>query len=428
MFSRPRQHTVPQNAPHVVIIGGGFAGLAAAKVLSDEPVRVTLIDRNNFHTFVPLLYQVATAGLEPADVAYPLRTILARNNNIQFRHAHVQSIDRSNQLVCFEAAEPLAYDYLIVASGANANYFSIPGAHENALALYTLSDARRLRNRVLSEMELAEGTDEKPGSITLLIVGGGPTGVETAGAISELLETSIRRDRLRLDPFQSKVILVDQTKRLLASFPTTASKYAKEALNHKNVEVRLEVTVVEVGPHHIETTTGEIIEAAVVIWTAGVSVETGVTTTLQSPKLRNGQVEVETNLSLNGDHRVFVAGDAGAIRQMSNDSLCAQVAPVAIKSGRHCAHEILRLERGEDPMVFHFRDKGMMATIGRRVAIAKLPRGPVFRGVVGWLAWLALHLYYLIGFRNRIRVVVNWIWRYFDWPSGPRLIVGDVDQ
>jgi NADH dehydrogenase len=414
--------------PHVVIIGGGFAGVAVAKGLADQDVRVTIIDQHNFHTFLPLLYQVATAGLEPADVAFPIRTIFGHAANVRFRHGRVRSVDQSSNLVTLNDGTTIGFDHLVVATGAAAAFFGVPGASQFAMPLYSLADARRLRNRLLSILEEAEVRGEAEDAsteLTFVVVGGGPTGVETSGALSELIAIAIRRDGLRLDPERIRVRLVDVAPRLLTAFPERASAYAKRRLESSGVEVEFGRSVVGIDEHAIRFSDGERVECAAVIWAAGVSAGDALPQDLEATSGPGGRVRVRTDLRLLDSDNVWAVGDAAAVPD--GDQYCAQLAPVAIQSGRHCAEQILRVISGEATRPFRYHDKGIMATIGRNAAVAELPGGVVVKGRLGWLAWLGLHLWYLVGFRNRLRVLINWTWRYFDWPSGPRLIVADAE-
>src|SRR3984957_5338596 len=260
--------------PHVLVLGGGFGGVACAKGLAGRDVRVTIIDQHNFHTFQPLLYQVATAGLEPADVAFPIRTIFGHASNVRFRHGRVRSVDRTRNLVTLGDDTQIAYDHLVIATGAAVSFFDIPGASKFAMPLYTLADARRLRNRLLSileETEVRGESDDSSPELTFVVVGGGPTGVETSGALSELIQIAIRRDGLRLDPERIRVLLVDVAPRLLTAFPARASEYARRRLESTGVEVQFGRSVVAINEHSIRFEDGEQIECAAVIWAAGVS-------------------------------------------------------------------------------------------------------------------------------------------------------------
>ncbi|MDE3065380.1 MAG: FAD-dependent oxidoreductase [Acidobacteriota bacterium] len=412
--------------PHVVIVGGGFAGLATARGLANRRVRVTLIDAHNFHTFLPLLYQVATAGLEPADVAYPIRTVFGHAENIHFRHGRVRRVDDQRRGVVHEDASEIPYDHVVVATGATAAFFDVPGAARHALPLYTLADARHLRNRLLLSLEDADVRAEAgPVPLTFVVVGGGPTGVETAGALSELIRITIRRDGLRLDPARVRVVLVDLSDRLLTAFPESASRYALKELTRMGVEVHLARSVVEVAEGAIAFADGQRWEAAAVVWAAGVTATGTLAAGLGAAPGPGGRALVGEDLRLVGSDHLWSVGDAAAAP--ARDGYLPQLAPVAIQGGRHCAAQILRVLDGRATAPFRYRNKGIMATIGRRAAVAKLPHGGVIKGTLGWLAWLGLHLFYLVGFRNRLRVMINWTWRYFDWPSGPRLIVADAE-
>lgn len=421
-----RLDVVAARDPHVVVVGAGFAGLHVVRALSGRPVQVTLVDRHNFHTFLPLLYQVATAGLEPGDVAYPTRAIFAKAANVTVRHDTVVAVDLERHRVALREGTTLEFDHLVLASGAAANYFGIDGASENSSPLYTLADARRLRDELLSALERAESFQDRPGvPLHVVIVGGGPTGIETAGAVAELLAVSLRRDRLRIDPGATKVVLVDTAPRLLGGFPATASSYAIATLQSRGIDVRLDTSVVSVRERGVVLANGETIENSIVIWAAGVTAAGTLVDGLEHPSGPSGRVLVDRDLSIPGHPGAWAVGDAAAIPSGHGDELCPQLAPVAIQSGRHCARQILRTIEGDPTKPFTYWDKGIMATIGRNAAVAKLPHVPLIKGRAGWLAWTSLHLFYLVGFRNRLRVFINWTWRYFSWPSGPRVIMDD---
>ena len=414
----------------MVVIGAGFAGLSATRHLLDQPVTVTIVDHHNFHTFQPLLYQVATAGLDPADVAYPVRTIFGREPNVVFRHGRALSVDVDTREVGLADGTALEYDRLVVATGATTGFLSVPGAPQHALRLYTLADARRLRNNVLGCLEAADAHPEDfdGGAPTFVVVGGGASGVEMSGALLELLDVSVRRDRLRIDPERSKVILLEAGDRLLPGFEQKASRYAEETLRSRGVVVRLRTPVAEVTGEGVRLGDGTWLRAAAVIWAGGVTVDGTLAASLPTAHGRGGRVTLEPDLSVADHPEVFVVGDAGAVPWgPARPEACPQVAQVAIQSGKHAALQIARQLQGRPTTPFSYHDKGLMATIGRHAAVAQLRRGPILRGTLGWLAWLGLHLVYLVGFRNRVVVLVNWWWRYLDWPSGPRLIVADVD-
>jgi NADH dehydrogenase len=361
---------------HVVIIGGGFAGIGVARGLSDQDVRVTIIDQHNFHTFQPLLYQVATAGLEPADVAYPIRTIFGSARNVRFRHGRVRTIDHPRGVVILSDGVEIAFDHLVVATGAIATFFGVPGAKEFAFPLYSLTDARRLRNRLLSTLERADvAADDERVGVTFVVVGGGPTGVETSGALSELINIVIRRDGLRLDASKVRVVLVDVAPRLLTQFPDSASQYAMKHLESMGVEVDVGRSVVAIDATSIHFSDGERLEAAAVVWAAGVSAGDALPGGLSISPGSAGRAIVAPDLRLVGTENVWVVGDAAAIPQ-SDGSTAPMLAPVAIQSGRHCAEQILRVVHGQATTPFRYHNKGIMATIGRNAAVAKVAGGP----------------------------------------------------
>lgn len=415
----------------MVIVGAGFAGLSAARALIGEPVQVTIVDQRNFHTFQPLLYEVATAGLDAGDVAYPVRAIFGRAENVRFRFATVAGVDWGRHQVLLEEADPLPFDSVIVASGATARYFGIPGAAEYSFPLYTLTDARRLRDHVLRRLEDADtGPDgAEQGLLTFVVVGGGPTGVEVAGALAELLDVAVRHDGFRFTRDTGRIILVDGLDRLLTPFKPSAAAYAARTLQGRGIDLQLGRMVKAVAEDCVELDDGSMIPTRTVVWAGGITVEDTVASGLGLEAGSNGRLVVDGDLSIAGRTDAYAVGDAAAVPWSSpdgpSDRICPQLAQVAIQSGKHAAAQIVNRVEGRPTQTFRYRDKGIMATIGRRAAITEFPRGLVVHGTFGWLAWLGLHLLYLIGFRNRIVVLVNWSWRYLSWGSGPRVIVGD---
>ena len=414
----------------VVIIGAGFAGLSAARALVGKPVEVTILDRRNFHTFQPLLYEVATAGLESGDVAYPIRAIFGRAGNVTFRFATVTGVDWDQRHVTLDDADPLPFDSLIVASGATAKFYGIPGAREFSFPLYTLTDARRLRDHVLRRLEQADAQPATAdGALTFVVVGGGPTGVEVSGALAELLDMAVRHDGFRFSRKDVRIIVVDGTDRLLTAFKPSASAYTARTLEGRGVELRLGHMVREITSTSVVLDKGGRIPTRTVVWAGGVTVDDTVASRLGLDAAANGRLTVDSHLVVAGRSDVYAVGDAAAESWGPGpgqiDRVCPQLAQVAIQSGAHAAAEIVNKIEGRPTKPFRYHDKGIMATIGRRAAITQFPSGILVKGTLGWLSWLGLHLVYLISFRNKLIVLVNWSWRYLSWGSGPRVIVDD---
>jgi NADH dehydrogenase len=416
----------------VVVVGAGFGGLNVARALIGKPVEVVVVDQRNFHTFQPLLYEVATAGLESGDVAYPIRVIFGKADNVTFRMAEVTGVDWDRREVRLEDSAPLPFDSLVVASGATARYFGIPGASEHSFPLYTLTDARRLRDHILRRLEDVdshpEGTAAR-GALTFVVVGGGPTGVEVAGALAELLDVAVRHDGFRFERSAGRIVLVDGLDRLLTPFREPAAEYAATTLAGRGVELLLGRMVKAVTAESVELDDGTVIPTRTVVWAGGVTVEGTVAARIDTPTGPNGRLEVDHDLAVRGHGDVWAVGDAAAVLWGGTgpdaDTVCPQVAQVAIQSGSHAARQILARIEGRPTTPFAYKDKGIMATIGRRAAITQFRSGRLLRGTLGWLAWLGLHLVYLIGFRNKIVVFINWSWRYLSWGSGPRIIVSE---
>ena len=408
----------------VAVIGAGFGGLNAARHLRHADVAVTLVDANNFHTFQPLLYQVATAGLNAADVAHAVRGVFWKQGNVTFRNAAVTGVDWDERVLTVDDGEPVAFDGLVIAAGAGTNHFGVEGAAEHSLPLYSLTEAIALRNHLLDRVEHAHAhPDDAEAALTWVIVGGGPTGVEMAGAMAELIHHVLRRDFPDLDlDHHARVVLVEMADRLLTPFAPKLSENARRTLEHRNVEVRLDVQVDAVTADRVVLAGGEEIPTHTVVWAAGVKANSLVDV-LGLEQGRGGRIVVDRTLAVPGRQDVYAVGDVALIPGDDGAPLPG-LAQVAIQSGRHAARQLERTARGERaPEPFHYKDKGIMATIGRRAAVAQFPSGFTLRGTLGWWSWLGLHLVYLIGFRNRLSVLVNWTWNYFTWDRGPRLIL-----
>jgi len=413
----------PPPRPKVVVIGAGFGGLTAVRHLLKLAVDVTLVDKRNFHTFQPLLYQVATAGLDSASIAYPARGALHhQRGGANFRLGEVVGIDRQAKNVVLADGDHLPYDYLIVASGAVTATFGIPGVDEHGFPLKTLTDAVRLRTHLLATFEAADAghLDPTP-AMTIVVVGGGPTGVELCGGMSELIAKVLAHDHPGLDTSRARIVLVEMADRLLGSFHPRSSARALRALERRGVEVRLQTSVRKVGADFVELADGSHMASHTLIWTAGVQAS-GLGRTLGVELDKGGRVPVRPDLTLADDADVFVIGDLAGARDGSGQ-LYPQLAPVAMQQGRHAVGQIGARLTGEDSRPFRYLDKGTMATIGRNSAVAELPGHIRFGGFPAWLAWLGLHLVFLIGFRNRLSVLLDWSWNYLTFQRGARLIL-----
>lgn len=412
---------IRSSPPHVVIVGGGFAGLSAARALASAPVRITLVDRRNHHLFQPLLYQVATAALNPGDIAYPIRSVLRSQSNARTLLARVESVDLANQTLRLEDGE-LAYDYLLLAAGARHGYFGQDAWEAWAPGLKTIEDALEIRRRVLSAFEAAERqTDpsQLPATLTFAIVGAGPTGIELAGALLEIGRHTVARDFRSFDPRTLRVVLIEGDSRVLPPFSEKLSAAARAQLERLGVEVRtnarvtkIDATGVWIGDEHIAART--------VLWAAGVAASP-LGRTLGVPIDRAGRVPVEPDLSLAAHPNVFVAGDLMSIAQ--DGKPVPGIAPAAIQSGRAAARNIEARVAGRATTPFRYVDKGSLATIGRAAAVGQIGRFEL-TGFLAWWVWWLVHIAYLIGYRSRIAVMIGWAWQYFAFARGARLITG----
>jgi NADH dehydrogenase len=404
----------------VVIIGGGFGGLYAAKALMKAPVRITLVDRHNYHLFQPLLYQVATAALNPSDIAAPIRAVLRKQKNVSVIMGDATGIDLNQRIVRLADGE-LAYDILIIATGATHSYVSHPEWEENAPGLKTIEDALEIRRRVFRAFEAAERETDparQEAWLNFVIVGGGPTGVELAGALSEIARQTMTRDFRRINPSSARVILIEGVNRVLPPYPPALSEKAAAQLHGLGVEVMTNAIVTSITDHDVrvgDTT----IPTRTVLWAAGVQASP-LARSLGVPLDRAGRVVVEPDLTVPGHGEVFVIGDLAAVSKVPG------VAPAAIQEGNHTAKNIVRMMAGQPSLPFRYHDKGSLATIGRAAGVADFGRIKL-AGFFAWAAWLAVHIFFLIGFRNRVLVILQWAWAYITFQRGARLITGKVE-
>jgi NADH dehydrogenase len=408
--------------PHVVIIGGGFGGLDAARALAHAPVRVTLLDRHNYHLFQPLLYQVATASLSPADVASPIRWVLRRQSNVQVLLAEAQTIEPDRRRVIIDGGS-IDYDFLIVATGAAHAYFGHPEWAARAPGLKTLDDALEIRRRILLAFEAAERETDAAARarlLTFVIIGGGPTGVELAGALAEIARRTLREDFRSIETESARIVLLEGGPHLLGAFPARLRQAALDSLIRLGVEVRTSAIVTNVTPAGV-CVGEERIPAETVLWAAGVAASPLVKS-LGAPLDRVGRVLAEPTLTVPGHPDIFVVGDVCALQQ--DGRLLPGVAQVAKQGGGHAARNLVRAIRGEPLVPFRYRDYGNMATIGRGAAVAEIASLKV-AGFVAWLIWLFIHIFWLIGFRSRLAVIGEWAWAFFTFQRRARLITGE---
>lgn len=423
--------TPTADLPHVVIVGAGFGGLQAARALGKAPLRVTVIDRQNHHLFQPLLYWVATAGLSPADITSPIRWVLKRQQNTEVVLAEVTGVDVENRRVLI-GEHSIQYDYLVLATGAHDNYFGHPEWERNAPGLKSITDATSIRRRILlsfetAEAEAAEGEND-PEKIrkllTFALVGAGPTGVELAGAIAELAHKALVSDFRHIDTRQSRIVLVEAAPRILAAFPESLARKTERKLKRIGVEVSTGKAVTQVDESGV-TLDGEHIPAHTVIWSAGVSASPA-GKWLGVDVDRAGRVKVAADLSVPHHPEIFVIGDTASVIQ--DGKPLPGVAPVAMQAGRYVASVIKRRTEGKQlPPPFHFRNKGNLATVGRSYAIVEMGKLRI-AGLLAWAIWLVVHIYYLIGFRNRVVALFQWAWTYFTYSRGARLITFDRSE
>ncbi len=419
-----QQGVAPVSSPAVratvVVVGAGFGGLRAVRALRRAPVEVVLVDRHNYHLFQPLLYQVATAGLEPEQIARPVRAILRGQHNADFRLVEVTGLDLAQRQLATDAG-PLPYDYLVLAVGGETNFFGLDAVRRHGFALKDLPDALGIRHHVLRSFEqavLEPDADRRRALLTFVVVGGGPTGVEMAGALSELIRLVLARDYPRLNIKDVRILLLEAADRLLGGFPPRLSEAAARTLWHKMVEVRHGAAVADYDGAVVRLRSGEVIPAHTLIWAAGAAA-VSLTSRLGLPTAKQGRIAVEPTLQVRGHPEVFVIGDAAYLEH--DGEPLPMMAPVAIQQAETAAGNIARLVRSEAPRAFRYRNPGTLATIGRNAAVAHI-RGIAFTGFPAWVVWLVVHLIQIIGFRNKLFVLLNWAWDYFFYERASRLI------
>jgi NADH dehydrogenase len=414
--------------PKVVVIGAGFGGVGVASRLTHVPVDVTIVDRRNHHVFQPLLYQVATAALNPSDIAQAVRGIFQDDENVDFRLAAVERVDFDERLVHVTQGPPLQYDYLVLAAGSETRWFDVPGVRDHALPLKTVEDALGVRSHVLAQFEEAAANPDVigDGALTFVIVGGGPTGVELAGAFMELFGHVLARDFHHLDVGRARVILVEATGNLLNGFTPESQQSAVDTLRARGVEVRLNSAVDRAGPGRVHLTGDQVVPTRTLVWAAGIE-PTPLAEATGLERGKGGRIVVDKDLRPPGHTDVFVVGDL-ALAQNSKGEPYLQMASVALQQGHFAGRMIGRLVRGRRTRRFRYIDYGQMATIGRNSAVAELAFGIRLRGAPGWFAWLAVHLVRLVGFRNRVSVLLTWAWNYLTYDRSARLIVMSGDR
>jgi NADH dehydrogenase len=405
--------------PHAIIIGAGFAGLSAVGGLRKAGVRVTMIDKNMYSTFQPLLYQVATGGLNPGDIAYPVGGFTARRK-ARYTRGDLVSIDAVGRRIKLADGRESGYDYLIIATGVSANYFGVKGAEENTLGLYSRVDALRLRDHIMNGFEWLSDDPDGRRQLTITVVGGGATGVELAGTLGELRRDVLRATFPNVDPARVHVRLIEMAPELLMPFHPKLREYARKQLAKRGVDIRLNTKILEVTPDRVVVDDGPSLPTDLTVWTGGVAAPDAAAG-WGLPQGKAGRILVGQDLRVEGQDRIFAAGDIA----LEPDEPSPQLAQPALQEGRHAAAQIARLVRGEQTQPFRYHDKGIMATIGRNSAVVQLARGARITGTLAWLAWLGLHLLYLLGYRNRISTLINLSWRYIAWGHGGGVIVGD---
>jgi NADH dehydrogenase len=413
---------------HVVILGAGFAGIGAVKKLRNADVRITIIDKNDYHTFQPLLYQVATDELGPTEIGFPIRELLHGHQNITFHQSTVQSIDLQRKQVFVEGLSPIQYDYLVLALGGMVNFFHTPGADQYALPLYTMTDATRLKEHIL---KLFEAVDKNPalvddGALNFCIVGGGPTGVELAGALSELLHTELTKDYPNLPVDKAEVLLYEHSPNLLSMFAPKLETYARTALEERGVKVQTGIGVAKIGPTSIDLSTGATVKTHTTVWAAGLQASP-VVNSLGVELVHGGRIPVGPDLQVKDHPGVFAIGDIAAMTDGKTGQVLPGLGSTALQAGRHVCETIKRLLEGKQPEPFKYLNKGTMAQVGRGAAVVELPTGGTLKGHLAWLAWLGVHLALLNGAEEKAGIIVDWGWMILTHKRGKRITLGDED-
>src|SRR5688572_15520815 len=410
-----------QKLPHIVIVGAGFGGMEVARRLANANVQITLIDRYNYHLFQPLLYQIAIAGLVPSQIAYPLRTIFRRQNNLSFQMVEVTSIDFESHYIKMNGSI-MAYDYLVLAVGGQTNFFGMNSVEQNGFQLKNIESAVSTRNHLLRMFEKASrevDVDRRKALLTFVVVGGGPTGVETAGALAELITHVMTKDYPEMDLKDVRVILLEATDRVMPAYPAELRNATMRLLRNKHVEVWINTKLTDYNGLQVTLGNGGQINAHTLIWTAGVRAAE-LTNRLGIQQAAAGRVRVEPTLQLPQHPEVFIIGDAAYVEDRHGQPL-PMLATVAQQQANVTAKNIRKILKGESPEPFQYKDPGLLATIGRNAAVARI-WGLSFSGFIAWVIWVVLHIYRLIGFRNRLLVLLNWAWDYFFYDSQVRLI------
>jgi NADH:ubiquinone reductase (H+-translocating) len=410
-----------EKLPHVVIIGAGFGGLDTARKLANAPVQITIIDRHNYHLFQPLLYQVAIAGLVPSQIAYPLRTIFRRQKNVNFQMEEVSSIDFKNRFVKANGSI-IAYDYLVLAVGGETNFFGMSAVENHGFQLKNVESAVNTRNHLLGILEEASrevDAERRRALLTFVVVGGGPTGVETAGALAELIIHVLAKDYPYMDLGDVRVLLLEAAPSLMMTYPDELREATNRLLRSKNVEIMVNTKLVDYNGRQVTLGDGSTINAHTLIWTAGVR-SARITDTLGVQQAGSGRVRVESTLQLPGHPEVFVIGDAAYVEDAKGQPL-PMLATVAQQQAAAAARNIRKILNGQQPEAFRYKDPGLLATIGRNAAVARI-WGLSFSGFIAWVIWVGLHIFRLIGFRNRLLVLINWAWDYVFYENQVRLI------